>query len=458
MQFFGIGMAVASVGLSCCFTLDGLSVQAMRTLGVLAATLFLLVFEALNVCVSCLLSSAALYFFGCVDTMGEAFVGFSNHILYFTIASFGVSLAFQKSQLSRKLLSVVISFGKRGVRGISFLFMLCAALLSSIMSNVAAVVIFIPYVEMFLEYYRCKEDKDRTKKSMMICLTVAALIGGMITPAGSSMNLICLDMLEKYAGVQMRFIDWIIIGFPLACVMLAAAFFIITAVYPPVEPSEEELQEYIRDAARKMPLSTTDIYIGVLILSIVSAWILSSWAPAIHITVTAILGLALMFLPGFSVMEWDEFSSSISWPTFFIAGNLISVANAVTGTGLCEYFTERLFPKGADCPEMLLIAQIAAVTFLFMAVLPSAPAVVSILAPIILNFAADNQLNPTMLLMASGLCVSNIYLFPLDAPLVVAYDRKAFRMFDLPKATLWIQLFMILAVSLWIPLIFRIAF
>ena len=63
-----------------------------------------------------------------------------------------------------------------------------------------------------------------------------------------------------------------------------------------------------------------------------------------------------------------------------------------------------------------------------------------------------------MLVMASALCVSNIYLFPLDAPLVVAYDRKAFKMFELPKATVWIQLAMVLVVSLWVPVIFKLAF
>ena len=89
-----------------------------------------------------------------------------------------------------------------------------------------------------------------------------------------------------------------------------------------------------------------------------------------------------------------------------------------------------------------------------MALLPSAPAVVTILSPIILSFAVASGLNPTMLLMACVLCVPNIYLFPLDAPLIVAYDKKAFTMFDLPKATIWIQLAIIIVISLWIPLIF----
>ncbi len=457
-KIFGIVMAAISAALSCCLTLNGLSPEAVRTLGVLAATLFLLIFESFPVCVSCLLSSAMLYALGCVGTMAKAFAGFSNHILYFTIASFGLSLAFQKSMLSRRLLELLLRTGRIGVKKLTFLFMLCAAALSAIMSNVAAVVIFIPYVESFLDHFRNEEHKKISRRCMMICLTVSALIGGMITPAGSSMNLICLDMLETYAGTHVRFIDWMIAGFPLALVMLIAAFMIITAVYPPAEPSDTEMAEYLTGARQKKRMGFQDIYIGLLIFGILFTWVLSSWIPAINVTVTSIIGLAFMFVPGFSVMSWEEFSASISWPTFFIAGNLISVSNAVTSTGLCDFFTGLLFPNEAGHSEILLVARIAVITFVFMACLPSAPAVISILSPIIIAFAGANGLNPAMLVMASAFCVSNIYLFPLDAPLVVAYDRKAFQMFDLPKATIWIQLFMVLLVSLWVPLIFHLAF
>lgn len=458
LQIIGIAMAGVSLLLCRFCTLEGLSEQAMGTLGVLAATLFLLIFESFNVCITCMLSSAMLFAFGCVDSISAAFSGFSNHILYFTIASFGVSFAFQKSSLSRRLISLIIRSEKLGIKGVTFLFMLCSAVLSAIMSNVAAVVIFIPYVEMFLDCFHDQEDKARSRRCMMICLTVSALIGGMITPAGSSMNLICIDMLEKYAGVRVRFIDWMIAGLPLALVMLIIAFLIITRVYPPAEPAEEEMRTYLTEIREGRKASAMDVYIGLLICGIVFTWILSSWVPSINITVTSLAGLALMFLPCFPVMTWEEFSTAISWPTFFVAGNLISIAGAVTSTGLCDYFAGLLFRGGAGYPDFIIIMQIAAITFIFMAILPSAPAVITILSPIIIHFAAINGLSPVMTLMASAFCVSNIYLFPLDAPLVVAYDRKAFRMFDLPKATIWIQLAMIPVVSLWMPLISRLIY
>ena len=192
-----------------------------------------------------------------------------------------------------------------------------------------------------------------------------------------------------------------------------------------------------------------------MIFAVVSAWLISSWVPSINITVTAIAGLALLFVPKFGVLTYEEFAKAISWPTFFIAGNLISVANAVIGTGLCDQFTKLLFPEKTSLPLIVILMQTAAVTFVFMALLPSAPAVTTILTPIILSFAQNNGLEPIMLVIASALCVSNIYLFPLDAPLAAAYDKKAFTMFELPRATVWIQLSMIIIVPLWVGAAFK---
>lgn len=453
-QITGIVLAVLSMAAAYSINIDGLSEQAEHTMGVTLATLFLLIFEPLNVCVTCMLSSAALFAFGCVGTISEGFSGFSNHILYFTTASFGISFAFQKSALSKQLLRTVMKGKKISVRKLIFIFMLCSALLSSIMSNVAAAVIFLPYAETFLGFISDEAKRKKTKRCIMMCITVAAMEGGMITPAGSSMNLICLDMLERYTDKTIRFIDWMKIGMPLAFLMVVISFLIISAVYPPEEPEKDEMKAYLDRISAPSPVSGKDIYAASVILGIVSAWLISSWVPVINITVAAVFGLALMFIPKFGIITYEEFASSISWPTFFVAGNLISVANAVIATGLCDYFTGLVFPDRAGGNQIAAIIQTAAITFVFMALLPSAPAVITILTPIIINFASNNGFDPMTLVMASALCVSNIYLFPLDAPLVAAYDRKAFTMFELPKATVWIQLSMVFIVPVWVSFAF----
>lgn len=241
---------------------EGVSDIAIMTLGILMATLALQIFETFNLCVSCLLSSGLLFLLGCTETVSEAFSGYANHVLYFTIASFGISAAFQKSALSKKILSVFIKGKKLSAKRITLIFMCCAGALSSVMSNVAAVIVFLPYLEKYLTYYQNREELKRTSRSMNICLVVSAMIGGMITSAGSSVNIIGLDLLEKYAGISIRFIEWMAFGLPMAAIMLIVSFFVVTSIFKPVDLSEEVLNEYIGYINNSQKMSVKDIYWG----------------------------------------------------------------------------------------------------------------------------------------------------------------------------------------------------
>lgn len=62
-----------------------------------------------------------------------------------------------------------------------------------------------------------------------------------------------------------------------------------------VDLSEEVLNEYIGYINNSQKMSVKYIYIGVLIITTLFVWILSSWVPAINITVVAIVCFALLF-------------------------------------------------------------------------------------------------------------------------------------------------------------------
>ena len=75
-------------------------------------------------------------------------------------------------------------FGTK-TKNILLALMLCAAVLSSIMSNVATTAVFVTVVLSFLNVYEDKETRSRSGKAFMIGLPIASMIGGMMTPAGS---------------------------------------------------------------------------------------------------------------------------------------------------------------------------------------------------------------------------------------------------------------------------------
>ena len=62
-------------------------------------------------------------------------------------------------------------------------------------------------------------------------------------------------------------------------------------------------------------------------------------------------------------------------------------------------------------------------------------------------------ISPVLAMTAFGLCACNCYLLPLDTVPLITYSTGYFKMFDMPKATLWIQLLMTVVCSLWVTFV-----
>lgn len=421
--------------------------EALNTLGVMLGVLLLLVFDVFPIPITCLLAIAFLAVFRCVGTIGQAFSGYSNHILYFTIASFGITTALSQSTLSKRLLSCLIKFSKKSSESLLLVLMLCNAFLSSIVSNVAAVLLFMPIVNSFLQFYEDEEKRRKTNRAYMMGLMLSAMIGGMMTPAGSSINLLTLNALEQYAGKRIEFLQWMGVGIPASIVILLIAFALILLVFPPAPMAKEEITEFSKQF-QFGKFSAKEIYTLAVILGAVTLWILSSWFPSIHITVVAIVALVLLFIPKFEILSWDKFIKDMCWETFFIAGTMISLANCVVETGLSDFLLTLFFPNEIHLPLIVVAALIAAMTFIVMILIPSAPAAISILGPFVVSFALKNGYNPSVLIMVCGICVSNCYLLPLDTPAMVIYSQKPFKMFELPRVTALLQIAVVIVMAL----------
>ncbi len=319
--------------------------------------------------------------------------------------------------------------------------------MSSMNFNVAAVLLFIPVVDSFLQCYETEEEKQKTKRTYMMGLMLSAMIGGMMTPAGSSINLLTLNALEQYASRNISFLQWMGVGIPTSLVVIIAAYLIILLVFPPEPLGKYEIEKFSKQFQFSR-LSGKEIYTLVVIIGTIALWILSSWFPAIHITVVAVIALALLFFPGFEILSWENFIKNMCWETFFIAGTMITLANCVVESGLSEFLLKLLFPSEIKLTFIWVAVLVATITFVVMVLIPSAPAAISILGPFVVSFALKNGYNPSVLIMICGICVSNCYLLPLDTPAMVIYSKKPFKMFELPRVTAFLQIVVIMIMAL----------
>ena len=156
-----VGIIAAVILLAAMFFIPAtelLPPAARNMLCVMLAVIVMLVTEVFPLGITCLLGIAMMYFFRCVDSVPAGLTGFTNATLFFVLASFGISKALTVVPVSKRLLLFLMrKFGKN-INRLLFAIMLVTALLSSVISNVAAAAVFIPIITQFLTVYENEED------------------------------------------------------------------------------------------------------------------------------------------------------------------------------------------------------------------------------------------------------------------------------------------------------------
>ncbi|WP_113919564.1 SLC13 family permease [Alkalibaculum bacchi] len=429
-----------------------LSEAGVRSIGLLLAVLILLITEPLPIGVTCFLTIALMVVFKVAADIPSAVSGFTNSIVYFVLVSFGLSTAITKVPLSTRLLKkLMLLFGKN-VNMIIFAIMLCSALLSCMISNVATTAVFIPLVLGFLKIYKDQSAKMKTGKAIMIGLPVASMIGGMITPAGSSLNLMCINLLEQATGIRITFIQWMTFGIPLVIIILPIAWWIIVKVYKPAELSQDEIKAYVNGLEVPKKMGFQELYVLVLMIVLLVLWILSSWYPVFNVTLVAIIGFVFLFLPKIEVLTWTEYINDVSWAAFFLVGTIISVGNNLVANGVSDWIVQTLMPSSINLPLFGIIFMIGILIFLMLIVVPVAPALITMLVVPLVGLAANIGVSPIITIMTLGLCVSNCYLLPLDTVPLLTYMTGYYKMGEMAKSTAIIQIVLAVFVAIWIPL------
>ena len=426
---------------------------ARNMLCVMLAVIVMLVTEVFPLGITCLLGIAMMYFFRCVDSVPAGLTGFTNATLFFVLASFGISKALTVVPVSKRLLLFLMrKFGKN-INRLLFAIMLVTALLSSVISNVAAAAVFIPIITQFLTVYENEEDRKKTARAYMIALPVASMIGGMMTPAGSSINMLAISMLEKYAGMTIPFVKWMIMGIPLTVVLLPVAWFLCVKVFKPAPLSGEKINSYIDRVMTEIPGKMTgkEKYVLVILFAMLVLWITSSWVPVLNITAVALVGLMLYFLPGkMQVLTWKDFTSSVSLEAFLLMGTMISMGSVISSSGLSGWISAVIFPASLNTATPLFLMFVAVITFVLLIPIPVAPALITMLASPLILLAQGSGISPALTMAVFGLCACNCYLLPLDTVPLMTYATGAYDMFDMPKATAAVQVVMIVLSSLWL--------
>lgn len=450
------GLIIALVVLIAMFfvpTPEGLTTEGVRTLGCTIALLVCLSTGALPLGLASLTFMMLYFLLGATNSLPTAISGMATPPVFFIIASFGMSAAVSNSPISKRILHFMLKVFGHSMRTTLLGLMFATAIVSAFISNVPVTAMFVTIGLAFLSLYEKEEDRKATGKTYMIAIPVAAMIGGIMTPVGSSPNLVAIATLKSMTGHEISFVEWAAYGVPIALILIPLAWLIITKVFPPVEMEKTLFQNFVESTKVTQKVDRQEAKVIAIMLTMIVLWILSSWITKINLYAVAVLGVAIMFFPGVDILDWDTFKKECNWDVVFVTASVISLGNIISANGLSTWVVENLFPSSMMLNPMLMVFIVAVFVMVMLLVIPISGALIQVLAGPLIVVATNCGVAPVVFMVTLCFCATNCYLLPIDTVPLLAYSTGYFQMTDMPKATAPVLLVLAALCALWCPLV-----
>ena len=388
--------------------------------------------EAVPIAVTAMLPLVLFPLFG-VSSIQEAATPFADKVIYLFLGGFIVAFAMQRWNLHKRIALTILQYvggnGKSLVGG----FMFVSAALSMWIMNTSTTMMLLPIAISVIKVIHSTNkhisntEKEDFQYSILLGIAYASTIGGMSTLVGTAPNAIMKGFLERTYEIQVNFSEWMLIGVPLSFLMVPLAWLSLTKwVFQVNFKTNHSGQETLKNMKNDLgAISKPEIRVGIVFLIMALAWILRPLLIKIHFlrglddSSIAMAGAILLFIiPSGDkedplLLRWEHLSN-LPWNILILFGGGLSLATAVSSSGLAEWIGQNLSAIGS-LPLPLLVMSIAIVV-IFLTELTSNIATTLTFLPIIGAIAIEMGINPIILAAPVTLAASCAFMLPVATP------------------------------------------
>lgn len=345
----------------------------------------------------------------------------SDPIIILFLGGFLMARAAIAEGVDKALAGVILKVSGTHPASVMLGLMGATALFSMWMSNTATTAMMITLTVPMLAQI---PHGDPARKGLVLAIPFAANIGGMGTPISSPPNAVAVAFLSK-AGLEVSFLDWMLIAVPLMLALLVGAWLLLVRMY---RPATEGLE--LRPVAARIDGAGAFV-LGVIGVTIV-LWLTDQWhglptavvalVPAIAFTATGLIGRK-----DFNSLEWHIL--------ILIAGG-IALGVGLRVTGLDAEVTGMLPGEGRAAVIALVIATMLFSTFM------SNTAAANLLLPIGVSLAvgvagSGSAEMAYVLAISIALAASTAMALPISTPPnAIAYAHGELDTRDLARSGL----------------------
>lgn len=439
----------------------GMEPAASKTLAVTLLMITWWITEAIPIAATSLLPVVLFPVLGVIPVQ-EASSPYANPLIFLFLGGFIIASAMQRWDLHHRIALRIIVFA--GIKPLSIIkgFIAASAFLSMWVSNTATAMMMLPIAVSVL-HLSAKEGMGSQpvrnfEITLVLSIAYSCSIGGLATLIGTPPNaLFAAFMLENY-GIEVSFARWILIGFPLVVILLPLMYFILTRIVFPVNLKELPggkalIQEKAAGLGRiTRPEKRVSMVFGITACLWIFRPFLVKILPGLSDSVIAVAGALFLFITpsgtgsGERLLSWPDLKG-LPWGILLLFGGGLSLATAITSSGLAVYIGDLLKVIGSANMFILILAVV--LVTIFFTEITSNTALASAFLPILASMATGLGQNPMLFALPAAIAASCAFMLPVATPPnAIVYGTGRVTIYQMAKGGLWLNLIFSVAITL----------
>ena len=388
--------------------------------------------EAVPIAVTALLPIVVFPLFG-IATIQDTTAPYANKVIYLFLGGFIVAFAMQRWNLHRRMALTVLQHVGGNGRSLVGGFMLASAIISMWVMNTSTTMMLLPIAVSIIAVIHKTVDglddkaKDNFQYSLLLGIAYGATIGGMATLVGTAPNAMFAAFMQETYGTEIDFSRWMLVGLPLSAMMLPLAWLILTRFAFKVDfKTSDEGKAALRQLKEELgAITVPEKRVATVFVLMAATWVLRPLLvtlPGLSALddsgIAMAGGIALFLIPSGEksdplLLRWT-YAERLPWSVLILFGGGLTLASAVTRTGLAEWLGSSLQTIGA-LPLFALVI-VAATMIIFLTELTSNIATTATFLPVVGAIAIESGYDPIVLAVPVTLAASCAFMLPVATP------------------------------------------
>ncbi|KGF16924.1 SLC13 family permease [Corynebacterium freneyi] len=290
--------------------------------------------------------------------------------------------------------------------------------------------------------------------ALMLGIAYAASIGSLGTIIGTPPNaMLAAYMAEQ--GVNIGFGQWMLLGVPVAVVLMAAAWFLLTSVIfkPEIDhiPGGRALMR--QELGKLGGMSQGERRVLMVFFVAAAAWVFVPvlWPETMiaDAVIAMAVGIALFLIPGgpngVKLLRWED-ALELPWGVLLLFGGGLALSKQFTESGLSDWIGEQM--SGLGFLPIALLVVVVGLVVLVLTEFTSNTATAATFLPLVGAMAIGLGIDQMLLAVPVALAATSAFMMPVATPPnAIAYGSGYVSMGNMVRAGIWLNVVALVVIS-----------